>query len=277
MTHLLLYRTLSLALLALLPLSALAEDDAGGFTADRPGATTGVDVLPKGRLQWETGVAWEHSRLDDEPFTIWTLNSSLLRLGITDFAELRMQADRALLVSDEGTESGFANVLFGTKVRLYSPPDLNGRNKYIPAMSLMANVVVPGSGDSQLMPHKWGAELCLLFQNHLSSRYTLGYEADIAWSPDIWPHFFYGLCLQYQPSRRLSVLLEEYNYNATGQRESWLELSAAWQLSPRVQLDSSTDISLNYPRNYQNIILECRGRLPSRTLPLPGTPSFPTL
>ncbi len=46
-------------LLSFFPLSALAQSEEAGFTADRPGATTGIDVLPKGRLQWETGVGYQ--------------------------------------------------------------------------------------------------------------------------------------------------------------------------------------------------------------------------
>ena len=33
-------------MVALLPLLALAQSEEAGFTADRPGATTGVNVLP---------------------------------------------------------------------------------------------------------------------------------------------------------------------------------------------------------------------------------------
>ena len=52
-------------LAAMLSLTATAQNDEVGFSADRPGATTGTDVVEKGRLQWETGVGYERSRLEE--------------------------------------------------------------------------------------------------------------------------------------------------------------------------------------------------------------------
>ena len=55
-------------LLVFLPVFVMAQESVG-FTADRPGSTTSVDVLPRGRVQWETGIGWERSKhLDHEYF-----------------------------------------------------------------------------------------------------------------------------------------------------------------------------------------------------------------
>ena len=87
-------KVIVLLLVTLLPLLALAQSEEAGFTADRPGATTGVDVLPKGRVQWETGFGYERTKVvEDVAVTTWTVNSSLLRWGISESAELRLQAD----------------------------------------------------------------------------------------------------------------------------------------------------------------------------------------
>ena len=79
------YRVVAI-LLALLPLLASAQSEEVGFTADRPGATTGTDVLPKGRMQWETGIGFERSKLDGPAVNTWTLNTTLLRWGFSDYA-----------------------------------------------------------------------------------------------------------------------------------------------------------------------------------------------
>ena len=80
-------------LLFFLPLSVLAQSEGTGFTADRPGATTEPDVIPKGRLQWETGVGYQHIKMEGLETYSWTLNTTLLRFGISDYAELRLQGD----------------------------------------------------------------------------------------------------------------------------------------------------------------------------------------
>ena len=139
---------LCLITFALLPLSALAQSErlrvgatAGmeaGFTADRPGATTGVDVLPKGRVQWETGIGYERSKMDGPAATTWTLNNSLLRWGISESAELRLQADYLYSSCEGAHTNGLSNVAIGTKVKIFEGW------KAVPAVSLLGNVLVPG-------------------------------------------------------------------------------------------------------------------------------------
>ncbi len=232
-------------------MSALSVNaqESEGFTADRPGATTGPDVLPTGRVQWETGVAWEHSKLYDIKATTWTLNTSMLRWGFSDYAELRLQAD-LLQTSEEGEHyGGFDNVTIGTKVKLFDGW------KAVPAMSLLANLFVPGGSDSNYLPQEWGGQIGLLFQNQLTSRLGLGYEADLIWSDDDRPTVFWGFCLGFDINDRFSVAVEEFNYNTRVGTECWSEISLAYQLSNRLQIDLGTDISLDYPKRYHNLML----------------------
>ncbi|MCR5131375.1 MAG: transporter [Prevotella sp.] len=239
-------RLLSL-LIALLPLCAFAQEEVG-FTADRPGATTGVDVLPKGRFQWETGVAWERSKLDGPAETTWTINNSLLRLGLSEHAELRLQADY-LCSSVEGCHyNGFSDVAIGTKVKLFEGW------KAVPEVALLANVLIPGSDDSHYLPQEWGCQLGLAFQNQLTPRLALSYEGDLIWSDDSKPSAFYGLCLSFDLTDRLFLCLEEYNNHNSDGTECWSELSLGYMLTPRLQLDLGSDISLSHPNRYHNLM-----------------------
>lgn len=236
-------------LLALLPLSALAQSEEAGFTADRPGATTGVDVLPKGRVQWETGIGYERSKMDGPAATTWTLNSSLLRWGISESAELRLQADYLYTDIEDTHVKGLSNVAFGTKVKLFEGW------KAVPAVSLLGNIFVPGGSDAEFLPEEWGGQMGLLFQNELTSWLSLGYETDLIWSDAAKPTFFWGACLGFQLNDRLSLMAEEYNYQYSDVHENWVELGAAYMLTPRLQLDLATDISLNYPKHYFNLMV----------------------
>ena len=236
-------------LFAFLPLSAFAQSEEVGFTADRPGATTGPDVLPKGRVQWETGIGYERSKLDGPTTKTWTLNTSLLRWGFSDYAELRLQGDW-LYGSCEGEHNnGLSNVAIGTKVKL-----LDGNNA-LPAISLLGNVYVPGGSNSAYLPEDWGGQIGLLFQNELTSQLSLGYEGDLIWNDTSRPAVFFGACLGYALNDRLQLMAEEYNSNTSDGTESWVELGAAWQLSDRLQIDIATDISLNFPKRFSNISL----------------------
>lgn len=232
-------------LLILFPLLTFAQvEDENTFTADRPGATNGVDVLPKGRLQWETGIGFERSKLDGPTTKKWTLNTSTMRWGFSDYAELRLQGDW-LFDSCEGEHhNGLSNVAIGTKVRLF-----DGWNA-IPAMALLAHVFIPGN--NEFMPEHWGGQVALAFQNELAPWLSLGYEGNLTWSDSDRPEFFYGACLCFAFAERWQLLTEEYNCNNSDGTENWVELGVAYQLTERLQLDMSTDFNLNYPRRFCN-------------------------
>jgi len=230
-----------------LPSGASAQDD-GGFTADRPGATTGPDVLPRGRVQWEMGTSWERSRLENPGATTWTVNSSMLRWGFSDFAELRIQGEYILSVSDGETLRGFDNLTVGTKARLYEGSGI------LPAISLLANVLVSGGDRAEFLPRHAGAHMGLLFSNELAPWCSFGYEADLIWTGEGRPTAFFGLGLGFSLGERFSIQVEEFNYSHPDAMECWSELSLAYQLSGRVQLDIGTDISLNAPGKYQNLM-----------------------
>ena len=134
-------------LLVFLPLLASAQSEEADFTADRPGATTGTDVLPKGRLQWEMGVGYQQVRQNGATSYIWTLNTTLLRFGISDHAELRLQGDW----NNEGGEifdyNGSEDVAIGVKARLFDGW------KFVPAISMLGNVIIPSKHyDNMLYP-----------------------------------------------------------------------------------------------------------------------------
>jgi len=234
-------------LIVFLPVFVMAQESEG-FTADRPGATTGVDVLPKGRVQWETGVGWERNKIDF-PETTWTVNTSLLRWGISSNAELRLQADWLYSSADGEHSSGLSNLAIGTKVHLFEGW------KAVPAVSLLANVMIPGGSDADFLPKEWGGQMGILFENQLTPWLSLGYEADLIWSDDSRPTLFYGACLCFDFSDRLFLALEEYNYNTSEGTNSWSEVSLGYMLSSRVQIDIGADISLNHPGSFKNLML----------------------
>lgn len=235
-------------LVALLPFGAVSTlasaQEAAEFTADRPGATTGPSVLPRGRVQLETGFAWERSALEGPWATTWTVNTSMLRWGFSDAAELRLQANYLISEGEEGRQFGFDSVIFGTKARLYEG------NGILPEMALMANILVPGRKGSAFLSEHWGGQIALLCENELAPWCSLGYEADLIWKGDGRPEVFFGAGLGFQPWERFAFQIEEFNIGTGEGLQCWSELSCAWQVSPRVQLDLATDICLTAPERY---------------------------
>lgn len=110
-------RFLPVALLASGALSAHAE----AISTDRPDFVESSAVVGKGRFQIETSVAGEHDRADSvRSHTLAT--PTLLRLGISDNLELRLETDgaqRTRLTDDASgiaaRDQGWADVSLGVK------------------------------------------------------------------------------------------------------------------------------------------------------------------
>jgi hypothetical protein len=87
-----------------------AEDDA--ISPDRPSVAESSQVVGKGRFQLETGLQWD--RLRDETVHERTLTTpTLLRIGLGERAELRIETDGRTIVHDADPASGQHTVTAG--------------------------------------------------------------------------------------------------------------------------------------------------------------------
>ena len=109
------------------------EEEGSYVSADRPGMSTGPDVTPFLKVQWETGF---ESTLTGE-HTI-TLPTTMIRFGVTRFAELRLEFDGVLSERyKKKWEYEVCPLVLGTKVKIFDG------YKWVPKISLMANLSIP--------------------------------------------------------------------------------------------------------------------------------------
>lgn len=94
-------RTLCLSLLMLGSVRSIAQETID-FSPDAPGATTGVDIMKQGKIDWETGIGLEWDRKNGEYARTFTINTSMFRLGLTPQAEVRLQIDECITHTPEG-------------------------------------------------------------------------------------------------------------------------------------------------------------------------------
>lgn len=238
-------RTSLLYILLFLFQVVYAQEDVS-FTADRPGATTGTDVMPKGRFQWETGFGYEKSTVSNIRIENWTINNSLFRYGVTDYAELRFQIDEMCTHTNDDSFGGIANLMIGTKISFCDGVGI------LPSISLMANLYIPGGKESNYLPQNMGASMDLLFNNELCSWISLGYQAGLSWYDNPKPTTFAGACLGVTPTKEFSFFIEEYNY-FDDETECYMEVGASYLLCPRLQIDLTTDFDLRHMNNYHNL------------------------
>lgn len=132
----------------LLAAHAAQADPDDAISPDRPGFANAPDVVGKGRVQLETSVQWDRERHDDEhERTVST--PTLLRFGVSDKVELRLETDGRDIVHDvdpatgeRTTTVGYADTSLGVKWRLAEQQGAR------PSLALLGEVELPsGSRD----------------------------------------------------------------------------------------------------------------------------------
>jgi hypothetical protein len=118
-------RSISLAALAaglLCPLATRAEE--ATMATDRPDIVESSAVVGKGRFQLETSVAAETNKADDGSKTTTRMTPTLLRYGLTDNTELRLETDGFMR---DGTDHGFSDVSLGLKWHTHDGDEASGK------------------------------------------------------------------------------------------------------------------------------------------------------
>jgi len=223
-------------------------DDAETISADRPGVSAGTDVMPKHKIQWETGMAFDFSRNDDLIERSFNFNNSLFRYGLLSFLELRMELNGYYQHLADDNHVGLGPVNLGTKIKLYES------NNWIPNISLLASFDLP-IGSEWLKPTHVAPSVHALFSNDLSSRLNLGYDVGLDWDGEqSTPDVFAGVCLGYSLNESVSFFIESYNYFYHNSSDDYgADLGVSWLVSNKVQLDVSGGLSLNHFGDFYNV------------------------
>lgn len=215
------------------------------ISADRPGASTGPDVMPLYKLQWETGIGYESNT--NGPKT-WTLNNTLLRFGLFKNAELRVGTDFLLYNDGPSKEPifGIIPLTIGTKIKFFDGKGV------LPAISLLAELKSSHIGTKDQLPSHLAPSLNLLFQNEVCNWFNVGYNVGLEWDGETaTPTTFLALCLGFNISEKVGAFVESYNYLHPEEENKYLtEFGFSWLVSRRVQLDIAADLDFKHLKDF---------------------------
>ncbi len=142
------------------------------IATDRPDLTEGSSVVKAGRFQIETSALFE---VDEEGTdTEQLLTPTLLRYGVSEGIELRMESDGFSRVTTNGPTSdeetaGYSPIDLGVKYRLRQ----EGKSWSKPALSFLGNVTVP-SGSGAFGLDRGAGEARFLMDWTLTEKWGLG-------------------------------------------------------------------------------------------------------
>lgn len=214
-----------------------AQNELPTISADRPGALTGTDVMPRFKVQWETGMGFESTK--GEPNT-FVLNNTLLRFGLFESAEIRLGANVLMLNEGQGVapKFGMTPLTFGIKAKFFEGKGI------LPSIGLLAEVKSPHIGTKDWLPSRLTPTLHLLFEHTVTNWLGIGYNVGTEWEIESGTAAtFLGLGLYFTISEQIGSFVETYNYIRPEEGNQYLtQFGFTWLVSRRVQLDLAADL-----------------------------------
>ena len=231
------------------PARGEGADTQDNVSADRPGMSTGTDIVPRLRFQVETGF----SLLKDHDTRTWGWNNTLLRFGVLPWMELRAESN---LVQEELRLNGLRqeNVfglepfVVGTKIRIWEGEGL------LPAVGLLLNVSLPLSSQA-FRPDYPAPGLTFLAEQNITDKLCIGWNLGCIYDGHVSdPVGYAALCVSYGFTGRFGAFAETNNYFQKGASPQYLiEYGLTWHPGKNVQLDLYSDLNAGAFRQYFSI------------------------
>ena len=176
------FRTASTLLLAAFAAGAHAAAD-DSISTDRPNVAESSQVVGKGRLQLETGLQWERLRSDALHERSLT-TPTLLRIGLGDSSELRIETEGRGIVHDSDPASGLHTVTAGyADTELGIKWHLRDAEQGAPSLGVLLHAALP-SGSRELRGHGLRPSLRLSAEWELPHGLSLGLMPGVAIGSD---------------------------------------------------------------------------------------------
>ena len=218
----------------------------GTLITDRPDATESPNLIPKGFLQIETGAFYESFDSNAIKTENYTLNTTLVRLGLLENLELRIGWDfvegRTAIngVKQDNITSGFNPLLFGAKIGI--PKEANG----FPEIGLLGHLYLPFTAGSDYKPESTGVDFRFAFAHTLSATSSLSYNLGAQWHDDATQAaYIYTIAYGQSITSHLGFYAELYGDLPEDASANHLwDAGLTYLLSESVQLDATVGSSI---------------------------------
>lgn len=225
---------------------------------DRPDFTESPNVVPKGALQIETGFILEN---DESSFRLGgleghnsaknvTLNTTLIRYGISDRIELRLnwsynkseyKTIHPLINSIPVTINGLNPVFIGSKVNLIKKEKIS--------VGLLSHVYLPWAASDSFQASFIAPEILVPVSIDITDRFGIAFQYGLSWdgeTPN--PTTSYTLALGYGITDQLSFYVEPYGFlTNSGDELHLINGGFTYLINDNIQLDLTGGLGLNEP------------------------------
>jgi hypothetical protein len=228
------------------------------IATDRPDQTESPFIVPKGRIQIETGYMMENDKTQDLKLKNRTYNTTLLKLGLSQFLELRLiveylgtniykRSTNEKVVSEKGMNS----ITIGSKFFICEEKGI------IPKISLITHLQLPYFGNKFYRPSYIAPRFRFLMQNTITDKISLSYNVGGEWNGNTTNTTgIYTLALGIALAKGLNMFVESYGFlaensgkddkfNGTFSNDHRLDGGFTYLLQNNLQLDISGGIGLS--------------------------------
>ncbi|MBH9579627.1 transporter [Inhella proteolytica] len=227
---------------------AAAEE---ALATDRPDVVESAEVVGRGRVQLEASLAGERNRQAGVTTQVWS-TPFLLRLGVSDTVELRLESDGRqrlrLSGAETGRASGWSDAAVGLKWHSQDGDDASGR----PALAWLLHLDLD-SGSAALRGQGLRPSLRLVAEWELPQGLSLGVMPGLLQERNEAGRRYTAASLAVVMGRSLTEDWRVFGELAAHQLASsrnggsvlTLNAGTAWLLSPNAQLDLALSRGLN--------------------------------
>ncbi len=221
-----------------------AEPFSGPIATDRPSFSPNVTTVPKGHFQIETGYTFTFD--DRKPnITTHTFPETLLRIGLTETFEARVEWPTQVYINDGNRISGLNDLALGFKAQVIQ------QSKWIPQISLVGRLLIP-TGSKNISSNHVNPELQGVFSYAFNDTFSVFGTANIGGTSNEnkrFARFSSSLGLSANLARSLSGFVEYfglYPVESGIQKSHFVQTGIVYQLTYNLQIDARVGTGLNH-------------------------------
>ncbi|TWO33878.1 transporter [Seonamhaeicola sediminis] len=222
------------------------ENGIGTLITDRPDATESPNTVPVGYIQVETGAFYESFKEDNSKFENFTLNTTLIRIGLIDNLELRLGWDfneSTTTISNmklDNIMSGFSPLLFGAKVNIANEKGC------FPEIGLIGHLFLPFTAGTDYKTETTGVDFRFSFAHTLSETTSLSYNIGAQWGDDSSEAaYIYTIAYGIGITEKLGAYAELYgDLPENNSANHFWDAGLTYLISDSVQLDATVGTSI---------------------------------
>ncbi len=241
------------------------EDDPDGpINTDRPTFTPANTVVPKGRLQFESGWTFNGEKTSQTRASVYDFPELALRYGLMERVEFRMFWNGQTFAQQQARRggpwrsvNGPGDMEVGFKWQLFPGDE---KRKWIPTTALITSVIAPTGGTSPYSSETVQPYINLIYGWSVTKKLTLsgsdGYlgirEQGIPYSlprSDNFQRWHQSLVAFYTATDRLTLFYEWYilmfTHAPDNRPDNFMDGGLLYRLSPNIQVDIRAGFGLS--------------------------------